>query len=263
MDNKRHCPNCGAANDGFFEFCYKCGSSLNPHQNSKYSQPFNSFNGGYYEPATIAGQPTEAVKAYVGQRNENDYKITRKLIDMEISGSSTHWCWPVFLLAMLGPMFAAVWFFYRKMPKIGALVALAGILISGADVLLHLEYEVAFMREIFKMVASSESFTQFLERMGEDALTLPAQNSIGALLSSLIDLVSFAGSVLISMFAIGIYRSHIVKELSAKPYLKENYFSLMRAGGTSIAWALIAGGILWIITNLVSNLSFFVVLATL
>ncbi len=260
MNSSKRCPRCGAENDGFFEYCYKCGAPLNV---SAYGQPFTAApNSGYYEPATVAGHPTEEVKAFVGQ-SPHSRVLARKVIDTQISGSATHWCWPVFLFSLLGPMFTAIWFFYRKMYKVGWLVALSGFLLTGADVLLHLEYQVSLAKELLELIYSSHSITELMEKVVQSESTLPTQNSIGALLSSIIDLLSMAFGVIMAMFAVGIYKGHIGKKLSSNPAIKSNYFTLAAAGGTSVALGVLAGLVFWMIQNVLSNISIFIALATI
>ena len=254
MNNNRRCPNCGAPNDGFFEYCYKCGTPLNLR--SPYGQHYAPYNGsGQYEPATIAGQPIEDVKSFVGQ-TEGGIKLTRKLIDIEVSRSHTHWCWPVFLFSLLGPMFTAIWFFYRKMYKTGVLVALAGLMLFGADTLINFEYNLALAQEMENLLGSSESFYEFMQKLSTDATTLPSQSSLGTLLTSLVELGSLALGVGMAMFATGIYRSHIGKTLMANPQLSGNFFALTAKGGTSMAAAGIAAAALWIIFNLMQNIPY-------
>ena len=253
MDRHSICPKCGVSNDPFFTYCYRCGAPLNPYT------PHTHFG---FEPEHIAGQRTEEVKAFVGS-NPNSASLSRKLIDTEISGSAIHWCWPVFLFSLLGPMFTAVWFFYRKMYRNGLLIALAGFLLTAAQVVLNIDVQIALANDIIKSWLSSATLGDFASNLQNIVPQLPTPDSFGSLLNSLVDLCGMALGVVAALFAVGMYKAHIRKTFAKKPQIKTNYLTLNKAGGVSVAAGVISGISLWFLLNLINLLPFFIAIIKL
>lgn len=69
----------------------------------------------YDDPNYINGLPVESVKEYMGCSSD---KLYRKFV--KHSSGDSAWNWPVFFFALLGVPF--VWFFYRRMYKVGAVI---------------------------------------------------------------------------------------------------------------------------------------------
>lgn len=87
------------------------------------------------ECGSIEGIPTDEMAAYVGAKA---YVYMPKFIGMELTGSKAKWLWPPAILGLLlGPWGAALWFFYRKMPKIAAIFAAIGLILLSTQVVLQ------------------------------------------------------------------------------------------------------------------------------
>ncbi len=140
------CKECSTENEPQYKYCKNCGASLDEtsatsgdyynqtcHSNSgSYSADANrykqGFNGEFYGDETIEGVTVNEMSAFIG-KNFNDY-IT-KFFRMHITGKKTSWLWPPAILAFFfGPIGAALWLFYRKMPKIAIIFLSISIALS-------------------------------------------------------------------------------------------------------------------------------------
>ena len=160
--DKKICSECGTENESDYIYCKNCGTLLTSptkpaepapakaepeHEfiaqtapEPKVEQPsfqpappvYNTANGsaGYTPDSSpiTDGIPQEELALFIGKKSA---VIMPKFIKMEITNSKVSWCWPAAILGFLfGPMGAALWFFYRKMYKTGALLAVIGALIN-------------------------------------------------------------------------------------------------------------------------------------
>jgi hypothetical protein len=119
MENENNiiiCPNCKTENHFDFSFCKSCGRPL---KGAFYSAPAT--------PTEINGVPVEEVKDYIGKNSD---KFLSKFWNFS-GGGKFSWNWPVLLFGLLGVPF--VWFFYRKMPKLGALFLAISLTFSVAS----------------------------------------------------------------------------------------------------------------------------------
>lgn len=142
---KNICPVCGTENEEEYLFCKNCGAPLmnetEKHSEHTYDQGTNyagGYSGGFYGqmyPETMGGVPSTDIVLFVGKQAD---KICPKFAKMYITDTKTSWCWPVAILSFLfGPFGASFWLFYRKMYKIGAILAAIGTVTLG--VLLFLD----------------------------------------------------------------------------------------------------------------------------
>lgn len=119
MENKTVCPNCGAENKSDYAYCLNCGLALSASSPaSAVTVAPASQTDGFAD--SFEGISGEEMAAFIGKGNR-DYLT--KFAKMK-NGKKASWNWAVFLFGLLlGLPF--VWFFYRKMYKVGSIV-LAG-----------------------------------------------------------------------------------------------------------------------------------------
>lgn len=265
MDNQtKVCPSCGTENQQQFAYCRMCGTPLAP---STGAQPNNTAHSGYYEPDTVAGHPTPVVRAFVGMTSSGN-KIINKFTDMEMSRSNVSWCWPVFLLAvLLGPMYTAIWFFYRKMHKTGLFVLLAGALIDLVQMVISFDFTVSFTREFMNIwLATMDSIaagdTSALNNGLDSLASLPLESSVVDMLTSVISLLSLAGCGVLAVFALGIYKNHTNKKLSDPMTDTANYYRLTNCGGTSAGAAVLSAIGVVVIENIITYIPIIYAMST-
>ncbi len=137
---ERYCMHCGAKADSDHLFCAVCGAKLTDAavhadvaQTSEAQPAVNTGvgveQGGYnslntFAPDNIEGIPEAEIKDYLDKNNQSFYQKFQKFS----LGGKANWNWPVFILTLIGLPF--VWFFYRKMYKVGAIVLAAWLALT-------------------------------------------------------------------------------------------------------------------------------------
>ncbi len=137
-EKKIICPECATENESIYEYCKNCGTPIKINepqpepqpqpqpQTYSYNAPVNNFALDM-----IDGNPTADVAAFVGKKSN---KFITKFSKMEITDSKISWCWPAALLGFfIGPMGSALWFLYRKMYKIGAILMAIGFALGALN----------------------------------------------------------------------------------------------------------------------------------
>lgn len=243
-DNFRHCPECNTANEPEYSFCKNCGAPL-PKENANGSNPYgyaDPYSNGYgaippvnpYSPfytEEIDGIPTEDLVRFVGKNSD---KIVGKWSHMAATHSKISWCWPVAILTFLfGIAGAAFWFLYRRMYKIGIILLAASLLLTGVQSFLL----VTPMQEIFNTVLSAA--TEYGEAMTEsqaaelvEQMVENADIASVSVMSNIFSLIKWAGLILLSMFAIPLYKNFAVGKIRAYGR-RLNDMELLLSGGTS------------------------------
>lgn len=138
---KNFCPNCATENESDYIYCKNCGAQLKPEKSKSQTQNYqsqtyhqqtvhntvqeNRYNtDSGYENINYDGASAEEMGVYIGKKAN---EILPKFTKMQITGSKVSWCWPVAVLSfLLGPLGAAMWFFYRKMYKHAAIFTVLG-----------------------------------------------------------------------------------------------------------------------------------------
>lgn len=248
-DNFRHCPECNTANEPEYSFCKNCGAPL-PKENAKKDNPYgyadpyggSPYGNGYgavppvnpYSPfyaEEIDGIPTEDLVRFVGKNSD---KIVGKWSHMAVTHSKISWCWPVAILTFLfGIAGAAFWFLYRRMYKIGIILLAASLLLTGVQSFLL----VTPMQDVFNTVLSAATeygdeitesqAAELVEQMAEDADLASV-----SVMSNLFSLIKWAGLILLSMFALPLYKNFAVGKIRAYGR-RPNDMELLLSGGTS------------------------------
>ena len=237
------CGECGEKNEPGYEYCKNCGTPLvrqEPIQ-SEYvgNQNTNAAHNGYQNfgytntaPDSIDGIKTDEIALFVGRKAP---VFIPKFLRMEIIKSKTSWCWPVAILSLLlGPMGAALWFFYRKMYK------WAWIL-----------FGIGFLNLLVTTFVRGDAFTygEMLEAAADSGKIsindiLSMTNNWRVNLSEFIDsVVTLLSAILLGLYSVNIYKNFAVKKIKET---RENnsdprYYrmGLSLVGGTS-------SGMVWV-----------------
>ncbi len=282
-EQNKICPSCGASNDPSYSFCHICGTALNAAtgagtgnypQNSQFGgqygngSAYGEYNGaagnyGSPEPQTIAGCPTEAVRAFVGPG-----KLFDKLVKTELTQSKVSWVWPVVILALLfgsgGIMFASLWFFYRRMSKWGLLTALCGLVLYAVNCFVYLRAFQPVITVYYDMIkdmvnsgfAADLDPNLYIQRISE--IMTSKSFLAGALVSRVITFINIGGGILLAMFGVSFYKSHIASKLP--PLLESNtpVFVISQRGGKSSPAVVLAVIAILIIETVLSVAAFLI-----
>lgn len=173
MDMDKRCSRCGTMNEPEYVYCRNCGTPLQiketPQQQETHYTPisYNTINAyattNYSEiEPEINGVDTKKLEAYVGAKNRD--KIMGRFIIAHKTGKNVSWFnWVVFLLGMfLGLTFAASWFFYRKMYKVGMLICTISLALTVVVTAFNFSENSKFLRTEYNKV-KDYSAEQILE----------------------------------------------------------------------------------------------------
>lgn len=286
MENKKIiCSECNTLNEEKYNYCKNCGNKLikpnaspeidaltsypksaeettgeplkaQPPQYSYSTDTYqqNSFNNtqstfayGNTYVENIDGIPYSEVVAFVGKKAD---KYMPAFSKMEITSSKTNWHWPCALLGFfLGPLGAALWYFYRKMYKHAVIFAAIGT-------------ALAIITAIF--TAGSISFTadDLMKALSGDIAVLESLSSEETLASNIVgfitDMADFACAVVCGLFTHSWYKKHITRTIMKYRYksIDPRYYQmgLMSIGGTSGGMLALGIGILILANNFASVL---------
>ena len=266
----RFCTRCGAKVDSDHLFCAVCGTKLADAAHTSETQfaidtevgvGQESYNGqSSFLPNNIEGIPEAEIRDYVGKNNHNFYQ---KFIKFSL-GSKASWNWPVFILSLIGLPF--VWFFYRKMYKVGAIVLAAwlvltigsgaitgGIVNSMAGPIENMALEMVTVAEDLGMYDSDyvddsvmleyEHRTEAIsEKYFDEVLEIAESGEVSglSLLSQLISYINFAMLIVLPIFADFWYYKKTMKDLqglNADGF--PNALEVKAKGGTSTGAAVL------------------------
>ena len=242
--DKKICLRCKTENEQNFRFCKRCGEEL-PVVDKKFD--FNAevvFEGEQNAPfleETIDGANRELVRSYVGK---NHTRIMASFDSMSRFGKKTSFCAPVLILGLLSGFFGmAVWFFYRKMNKIGFLLLSITLVFSFIDIALNFEVIKEYMKNYMSVVSS---YAADAEALGEqiDALYKEFSTRFVTFIPEIRNIIeAWVAPVGLSIFALYFYKNKAVK--SVKSICEQNNgdpnlsFKIFLSGGTSVLRALI------------------------
>ena len=201
------CPQCGAANENDQPYCSVCGTYLQkdlsqeeevPAQNEQPSQkdpfqipnvPFSSYSmpyGGVSPEDMIDGIPVKEIAAYVGPNSH--YYLPRF---KAIAQGGNSWCWSAFFLNF-------IYYFYRKMYRVGALLLVAYILLSIPSLLWSLEYSKSVLENLGLLTGASAN-TQWMQ-------TLMSYSDIAGI-------IRLGFSCFFALMAVRIYAKHVLSSI--------------------------------------------------
>lgn len=280
MEEKRICSECGTENENDYVYCKNCGTLLGrPTEAQKAEQtaaPVTeqqtgaaapgpearpagaSYSAGFTPPevapgASPDGIPQEEIALFVGKKAST---VMPKLIKMEITNSKVSWCWPPAILGFLfGPMGAALWFFYRKMYKKGALLAGIGAAMTLITTAMTFGTDSVDYGPIFEAFLSGngQSLSEALSGIPTTAgiLDVAAQ-----LISNIADLLTCVFTGLFGYYA---YKEHCVRTIRAyrQSIGDSRYYTMGLAAVGGVSGGMLAVGIVCMIfaTNLSSVLT--------
>ena len=194
----------------------------------------------------IDGIPAEDIAFFVGKKAGD---ILPKFTSMEFSGSKVSWCWPAALLGFFfGPMGAAIWFLYRKMYKIGALLLVLGAALTFFLAALSYNPSAVETDDLF------DAFTSGDVDLLDDLLI--SEETVLSRVADLIDMATgVACCILSGIFGFYAYKEHCVKAIRnyRMTGIDPRYYRIGLASVGGVSGGMVAVGIVCIIVA--SNIS--------
>lgn len=208
---------------------------------SSYGTQYNAAQGPYGAYA-IGGIPADEVAVFVGKKAS---EIMPKFIKSELSGSRTSWCWPTAILGFFfGPMGAALWFLYRKMYKIGALLLVIGAALTFFTAALSFNPSAADSQSILDAIIEGDS-DRLLNELWNNA-----PETVFTCIANLIDgAASLAVCILTGLFGFNAYKEHCVQSIRnfRSTGIDPRYYRIGLASLGGVSGGMIAVGIISII----------------
>ena len=222
--NNNICPECGTENEPHYPYCKNCGTALKTETQKKTvpetqpviveefeDTPFTNtqtapqnepeFSAGY-----VDGIPQVEYRLFIGK---NADKILPKFTKMDITGTNTSWCWPCAILGFfLGPLGAALWFFYRKMYKPAFILSAIGVVLSIVTGILTFDSSSAYISGIMDAFASG-NFNDILS--SAQSLQPDISNTVASLIEEISTLVTAA---LTGIFGYSIYKKFCFNKIT-------------------------------------------------
>lgn len=241
---KKICVQCKTENDADFRYCKRCGAVLpivdergdldaevvsESHRNTRFGE------------TSIDGVSEEHLKAYIGK---NHSRILDSFYNMSVYNKKTSFCLPVLLLGVfLGFFGMSIWFFYRKMNKIGFLLLSIPLIFSAIDVAINFDALTEFLRDYSALfssyIADAEAFSFELNSVVNEF-----SQSFKTFMPDLRNLVEYvAVPIVLSVFSLYIYKNKAISSIKEICLTVENdsnlQLRLFLAGGTSAVRVLI------------------------
>lgn len=235
------CLRCSTVNLDNFSFCKYCGAPLPTIERKTTVFPPEVSADGYANNISDA-----EYTAFVGK---NADKIVRRFNFFSATERKTSWCFPVLILGVFFGFFGmATYFFLRKMPKIGLILTLCGVVLVGSELVLNLDADREFLRAYHGVIESVMQNPDIINNLDEveeqiaPAFKVYLDKYNPAV--SLIDryLVRTVIPVFLSSYASYLYfltANKRIKELKEKGHGRVEYTDLTRAGGLSVGMAFI------------------------
>ncbi len=212
--NNNYCPECGTQNEDDYVYCKNCGVQLRPNAKGQQStndyakEPnFATFNRSPFYTEFIDGVPEDEIALFVGAKA---HKIMPKFYKMELTKTKTSWCWPAAILGYIfGPLGAALWFFYRKMPKIATVFLCIGIALTALTAFLSYDTNMALINKAQDPLNLTEpkAFFEAIEEINSNTTVLD-------LLADLANNAAALASFIVSgLFGYYFYKNTCVKRV--------------------------------------------------
>lgn len=213
---------------------------------------YNTENGntGYTQSGAPApdGIPQEEIALFIGKKS---VVIMPKFIKMEITNSKTSWCWPAALLGFfLGPMGAALWFYYRKMYKPAALLTVIGAVINIVTAALTFNSGSVDFTALYRSILAgdAQSIISAFKSLSNSSTVL---DLIATAISNAADLVT---CILTGLYGYYLYKEHCIKSINRfrMSIPDRRYYTMGLASVGGVSGGMLAVGIICMIV--VSNL---------
>ena len=177
--------------------------------------------------------------------------IMPKFIKMEITNSKTSWCWPAALLGFfLGPMGAALWFYYRKMYKPAALLTVIGAVINIVTAALTFNSGSVDFTALYRSILAgdAQSIISAFKSLSDSSTVL---DLIATAISNAADLVT---CILTGLYGYYLYKEHCIKSINRfrMSIPDRRYYTMGLASVGGVSGGMLAVGIICMIV--VSNL---------
>jgi hypothetical protein len=267
-ENVVQCPSCGAPKYGNDIYCMRRGARLDgepsstkddgyddeydDYEDDVYDEvdvrairdDFNRF-GGISPDAPVDGIPCWEYAEYVGGSKPG--KIIRKVSTMERFGRKLSWMWAALIL---GP----IWFFWRKMKKEGAIIAIIMIFLAACMGISQLDsITVDYYKKTIDLMQQAMTGQLSIAELQEQAaanqeayVNEELENGSrwrGLLTSGLEYCVMIGMPLLCSLLAVPLYRKKVkadIHEIRGKCGSMDEYTNTLRAeGGTSAGLAVL------------------------
>ena len=267
-ENVVQCPSCGAPNYGNDIYCMRCGARLDdepsPMKNDDPDDAYddydddayddvdvgairNDFNrfGGISPNAPVDGIPCWEYAEYVGGSKPG--KIVRKVSTMERFGRKLSWMWAALI-------FGPIWFFWRKMKKEGAVLAIIMIFLAACMGISQLDsITVDYYKKTIDLMQQATtgqlSIAELQEQMAANQEAYVNEElehgsrARGLLTSALEYCVMVGMPILCSLLAVPLYRKKVkadIMEIRGRCGSMDEYTNTLRAeGGTSAGLAVL------------------------
>lgn len=243
------CPDCKVEYSSQFAFCTKCGTKLEvlePEQSKAQPQPSENIKDeqGNFLKDSINGVPVATVSNYVGNGSDTYINKFKKYS----GGTKAGWNLPVFLFGILlnAPF---IWFFYRKMYKLGAIflaislvftignaLTTVGMINSTKDALqvatedlvhdiekIEYKYDISVPSEQNSQLALHKDKEREIEKVTTKAIVIfekeIIKNSefiVSSMVSNLLSVINLVYIVLLSIFANYCYYKNTFANISVQ-----------------------------------------------
>ncbi len=256
----KFCKNCGTENDDRFSYCKNCGTPLDATEKTTNEQyyRYNPYTYSNPVPQEIDGVPTEEIGMFV---NSNRQKIIDKFSKMSITRSRISWCWPAAILSMLFGFFgAAIWLFYRKMYKYGAIALAVAIIVLGVNTVITYEPTVNFFEQsanaFYELKGSNPDIEGFRAQL-TDALAQYTATPEMMLSNFINEAATYCATIIYGLFGMYLYKTHAVRKITEYRAINKDSeyyaYGIKAIGGTSAGMAILAVIITVVIQNIVSS----------
>lgn len=209
----KKCPRCGTENAPDYSFCKNCGASLDFTANAQYNYqqaPFNPFVGystqrtyvdySALEP-TLMGVDTKKVQAYVGEKKRDSFM--QSFITMARTGKKTFFNWVVAATGLLlSPVYAAAWFFYRKMYRVALAICAISVLLTTVVTAVNYNEIHTSAEKVYTKISqmSDEEITEYAVNAATEE-----QSATRTAVQYVQSFISLGGVILLAMLATSIY----------------------------------------------------------
>lgn len=270
--DKKICSECGTENENDYIYCKNCGALLTAAAKPENEQPEHKLTAeaapapktvpestaqetvpkteqSSFRPAPAPdGIPQEEIALFIGKKS---VVIMPKFIKMEITNSKTSWCWPAALLGFfLGPMGAALWFYYRKMYKPAALLTVIGAVINIVTATLTFNSGSVDFTALYRSILAgdAQSIISAFKSLNDSSTVL---DLIATAISNAADLVT---CILTGLYGYYLYKEHCIKSINRfrMSIPDRRYYTMGLASVGGVSGGMLAVGIICMIV--VSNL---------